>query len=150
MNPHDEQKLERLIHQTLREAGPRRAPSTLEARVMAEIARRAALPWWKQNFTHWPVGVRFAFVAAATIVVAAIVWGVGGINAAPLRDTFATHFAWLDSVAEVGRVLRDSFSTTVDSIPTLWLWGAVAIVASLYTALFGLGAAAYRTLYAAR
>ena len=39
---HDPEKLERAIHETLRALPPRRAPRTLEARVLAELERRAA------------------------------------------------------------------------------------------------------------
>ena len=39
-----QEKLERAIHQTLRALPPRRAPRSLEDRVFAELARRAALP----------------------------------------------------------------------------------------------------------
>jgi hypothetical protein len=46
-NPeNNERKLERLIHETLRELPARQAPSSLENRVLAELARRTALPWW--------------------------------------------------------------------------------------------------------
>ncbi len=150
MKPHDEQKLERLIHQTLREAGPRRAPRTLEERVMTEIARRAALPWWKQNFAHWPVGVRVAFLAVSGVMIAAAMWLTGSVDAAPVRAAVTSQLAWLDTAAVVGRALRDFVVLTIDGLPALWLWGGLAIVASLYAMLFGLGAAAYRTLYAAR
>lgn len=50
--PDPEEKLERLIHRTLRDLAPRRAPRTLEARVFAELERRAALPWWRQSYAH--------------------------------------------------------------------------------------------------
>jgi hypothetical protein len=35
----------------------------------------------------------------------------------------------------------------VGAIPTTWLYGGIAAGAMLYVILFGLGAAAYRTLY---
>ena len=38
MPSHDPEKLERLIHQTLRSLPNRRAPHTLEARVLAALA----------------------------------------------------------------------------------------------------------------
>jgi hypothetical protein len=150
MNPHDDPKLERLVHQTLRELPARRAPATLEQRVMAEIARRAALPWWKQNFAAWPAGVRVAFLAVSGLVIAGILWLVGGFDAAPVRAALATPLAWIDTVAVLGRTLRDFVTMTLNSVPPLWLYGGLAIVAALYTTLFGLGAAAYRTLYANR
>lgn len=154
MNPHDDQKLERLIHQTLRELPRRRAPGTLEHRVMAEIARRAALPWWKQGFAHWPMPARAGFMLVAGgfvyLTMIALVWITGGLNSAEFREVFATQIAWIDVTATVARALTDFVSATIRGIPSLWLYGGLALVGSLYAALFGLGAAAYRTLYASR
>jgi hypothetical protein len=154
MNPHDEQKLERLLHQTLRELPARRAPRTLEERVMAEIARRAALPWWKQNFAHWPMAARIGFMVAsagfAKVAIMLAVWITGGFSAAHFHEVFATQYAWFDALAVVGAALRDFVVATINGIPPLWLYGGLAVVAALYMALFGLGAAAYRTLYTSR
>jgi hypothetical protein len=154
MKPHDEEKLERLIHETLRDLPRRRAPGTLEQRVMAEIERRAALPWWKQGFAHWPMPARAGFILAAggvaKLALMAVVWILAGVNNVPFQEAFATQLAWIDTVGVVGHALTDFVSATIRGIPPLWLYGGLALVASLYTALFGLGAAAYRTLYAAR
>jgi hypothetical protein len=38
----------------------------------------------------------------------------------------------------------------VHNIPTIWIYGSLACVGALYAALFGISAAAYRTLYAPR
>lgn len=154
MPSHDDQKLERLIHQTLRELPRRKAPGTLEHRVMAEIARRAALPWWKQGFAHWPMGARVTFIlfagGVAQVAMMAFVWLGAGLNSAQFQEIFATQIAWIDTAAAVGSALAEFVSATVRGIPPLWLYGGLAIIASLYAALFGLGAAAYRTLYASR
>ena len=61
---HQEQ-LERLVDELLRDQPLRHAPNTLEAHVFAEIARRAALPWWRKSFTHWPLLARVAFLIAS-------------------------------------------------------------------------------------
>jgi len=154
MKPNDDQKLERLIHSTLRGLPPRRAPRTLEARVLAEIERRAAQPWWRKSFANWPLPARAVFVVASAglvkVALMAVVWVMAGFDAARFRDAFSTQFAWMESISAVGRALGDFGSATLNSIPALWLYGGAAIVLALYMALFGLGAAAYRTLYAAR
>jgi hypothetical protein len=154
MNPPDEQKLERFIDQTLRDLPRRGAPGTLEQRVMAEIARRAALPWWKQNFAHWPMAARIAFLIFSGGLVKAmmmlLVFAGAGFEAAQFREVFATQYAWMDAGATVMRALGDFVTATLQGIPSLWLYGALATIAGLYVTLFGLGAAAYRTLYASR
>ena len=53
-----DEKLERLVGQVLRDQPLRRAPASLEARVLGELAARARLPWWRRGITTWPVAVR--------------------------------------------------------------------------------------------
>lgn len=151
-DPHD--KLERLIHRTLRELPPRRAPHTLEQRVLAEIERRAALPWWRKSFVHWPVAARAAFIVLSAGVVKlallAGVWVMAGFDFAQFRDAFSTQVTWMENGLIVVRAIQDFFDIIVRNIPPLWLYGGLAIIGATYVALFGLGAAAYRTLYARR
>jgi hypothetical protein len=154
MNPPDEQKLERVIHVALREVPPRRAPATLEERVMAEIARRAALPWWKQSFAHWPMAARVAFVLVSggviKVAMMVVVFVMGGLDPAQFRQAFAPEFARLEAIAGAGRALADFAVLLLNHIPPLWLYGGIAAVVSLYVAFFGLGAVAYRAFYAER
>ena len=157
MNPlpenHDE-KLERAIHQTLRALPARRAPRTLEARVFAELARRAALPWWRQSFAHWPLAARAVFllasVALVKLVLMASVWVMAGFDATVFTAAFSTPAAWVETTISLARGVAGFCSIIFRSIPPFWLYGAAAFVAVLYAALFGLGAAAYRTLYVSR
>lgn len=148
--PHNDEHLERLIHRTLRELPPRRAPRSLETRVLAEIQRRAALPWWRKSFVHWPVAARIAFtvlsIAVAGACAAAFFWITGGLDLQPVRDAFRLHFTWLDSARTVFSAIGNFFEIILRNIPALWLYGIVGFVAATYFALFGLGAAAYRAL----
>src|SRR5437773_8945657 len=103
MNPspdHDE-RLERVVDRTLRELPPRRAPISLEQRVLAEIARRVALPWWHKSFAHWPVPVRAVFMVVLAGVIKLVliggVWIMTGFDGAQFREAFATQFTWLES-----------------------------------------------------
>jgi len=151
---HSPEDLEKFIHQTLRSLPARRAPLSLESRVRAAIAARAALPWWKQSFASWPLAARVAFVVGsagiAKLVIMAVVWGMGGFDSAQFTNAFSTQYAWFQTASNVVDGVGNFFSTLVRSIPPLWLYGGLAAVASLYAALFGLGAAAYRILYANR
>lgn len=145
-----EAHLERLVHQTLRELPPRRAPRALEERVLAEVARRAALPWWRKSFLHWPLAARALFVVAALFVaklaISGAVWVFSGLDMAQYRVLFATELGWLESARTVGHAISTSLDVIGRNIPSLWLYGAVAFCAAAYAAVFGLGAAAYRAL----
>jgi len=151
---HSPEELEKLIHQTLRALPDRQAPRTLEARVLAAIGERASLPWWRQSFARWPVGARcvFLLVSGGLVKVAlmAAVWVMAGFDSVQFTSAFATPFAWLHETQAVLGGIGNFFALLFRSIPSLWLYGGLAVVASLYAALFGLGAAAYRTLYANR
>lgn len=156
MNPSSDNrdKLERLIHQTLRELPPRSAPSTLQLRVMAEIERRAALPWWHKSFAYWPMAARFAFlllsVAMVGVAWSATMWAFGGFDAAQFETAFAKPLAWIENARVVINAIGNFFQIILRNIPALWLYGVLAVAAALYATFFGLGAAAYRSLYAPR
>jgi hypothetical protein len=157
-SPDQHEKLEQLIHRTLRELPPRRAPRSLEARVMAELDRRAALPWWRQNFAHWPVAARVAFLVASAgvvkLVLMAVVWTMAGFDNAQFTDAFAPQFTVFHAVTDFAGGFVNTFANTcgaiLRSIPLLWVYAGAAAIAAMYAALFGLGATAYRTLYANR
>lgn len=146
--------LEKFIHQTLRSLPARRAPLSLESRVRAAIEARAALPWWKQSFAAWPVAARVAFLIGsagiAKLAIMAVVWAMAGFDGALLANAFSTQFAWVQTVSGVFTAIGNFFGTVYRAIPPLWLYGGLAAVAALYAALFGLGATAYRLLYANR
>ena len=149
-SPEDQAKLEHLIHRALRDLPERRAPIALEQRVRAEIARRAARPWWRQGFAHWPLAARAAFVVLSAgivkLVLMLMAWVTGGFETSPWRDSLARPIAWAEGFLSVLQGIGNFTDTILGSIPPLWLYGGLAGVVALYVALFGLGAAAYRAL----
>jgi hypothetical protein len=151
-NPKD--RLERLIDRTLREQPPRHAPSSLEHRVLAELARRAELPWWRRSFAYWPLAVRAAFIVAAIGVakvgVEAAMWAVSGLRASPVAGALESEMSWVQSLGNALNFLLSMWTLLLDSIPAPWLYGGILLVAMLYVSMFALSAVAYRTLYAAR
>lgn len=147
--PDHHEPLERAVHQTLRALPPRRAPRTLEQRVFAELERRAALPWWRQSFAHWPLAARAVFLlASAGLVKLTITVAVWAMTNPAATEAVSTQVSWLETCFSALRGLSDFGAIVVRSIPPLWLYGTAAFVAALYLTLFGLGAAAYRALYA--
>jgi hypothetical protein len=144
-----EQKLERLMTQTLRGLPLRRAPGTVETRVLEELQRRAALPWWRVGFARWPAAPRAAFVVVCAALIAATI--LGGASAVvgmrSLNEAAALPLSWLHPLLTVMSSAGGVAALMVRVIPPLWLYGALAFGIVLYVALFGLGAAAYRMLY---
>jgi hypothetical protein len=149
-NPVDrDQGLERAVDQALKGLPLRRAPSTLESRVIHELQRRAALPWWRASFAHWPAAPRVAFVVICIALVAATI--LGGVSAfvgvGSLNEMAALALSWAHPFLAVLSSAGGVTALLVHIIPPLWLYGAMALGIVLYVTLFGLGAAAYRTLY---
>jgi hypothetical protein len=144
-----EQELERVLTQALEGLPLRRAPSTLELRVVDELERRAALPWWRVSFAHWPAAPRVAFVAVCVALVAATI--LGGVFAfvgdRSFNEASALVLSWMHPFLAIVSSAGGVATLLVRIIPPLWLYGAMALGIMLYLALFGLGAAAYRTLY---
>ncbi|MES2691839.1 MAG: hypothetical protein V4773_00110 [Verrucomicrobiota bacterium] len=150
-SPDREEKLERLVHQTLRDLPARRAPRGLEQRVLAELERRAALPWWQKSFTHWPLAARAAFLVLGFLGVGKLMllgseWAMPGLDLTSYRVALAQQFAWVDSIVAVVHAIRGFFEILGRNIPPLWLYGGLAFFAAMYAAIFGLGAAAYKAL----
>ena len=141
-----EQKLERALTEALKGLPLRRAPSTLELRVVDELERRAALPWWRVSFTHWPAAPRVAFVIVCIALVAATF--LGGVFAfvgnRSFNEAAALVLSWVQPFLAVMSSAGGVATLLVRVIPPLWLYGGMALGIMLYLALFGLGAAAYR------
>jgi hypothetical protein len=133
--------LEGLLGRTLRGLPHRRAPLTLEARVYREIERRAALPWWRLSFAHWPLFARAAFLVMSGVLIgAAFVGGASAIDG--LRS-----LSWAREVAQLVVSAGNLAAILARISPPAWIYEGIAVCGMLYAVLFGLGAAVYRTLY---
>jgi hypothetical protein len=145
MNTHEQ--LERFIDKALRDQPLQRAPSDLESKVMAAIAQRAVTPWWRSSFAHWPMAARILFLVASAVFVKlgldATALVIGPFDPAARSAALLAELAWIHALyVSIGAVLR--------SLPSWWIYCGVTVLGALYLMLFGVSAAAYRTLYAAR
>jgi hypothetical protein len=139
--------MEARVAQALRALPQRRAPATLESRVLDALARRAPLPWWRRSFGGWPAGARIAFgVTSAVLVVFTVLAAanahLGSLDAPHVLATPVLHDASLFFV--ITRTLSVSLASLLSSG---WVLGCLIASAALYAALFGLAIAGYRTLY---
>lgn len=116
-------ELERRVHGLLRSLPERSAPPSLENRVCAEIARRAARPWWRRSYSFWPAAARCAFIFTAIASAASIVWAFQALT---------------EDAREMAQVIGGL-------IPPYLIVGALAALAVCYAVLARLGLAAYRT-----
>jgi hypothetical protein len=144
-----DEALQGLLDRTLRELPLRRAPATLEARVCNELQRRAALPWWRRSFMHWPAPARIALLVICGAVAALLfVGGAAAVASLPsLLDSGTVSLSWARHIGTLMVSAGNLITLLARALPLTWLYQGIVVCAVLYAALFGLGAAVYRTLY---
>jgi hypothetical protein len=140
-----QEELERQLSRTLRDQPLRRAPATLERRVLAQIEAGAAASW-RRGFAHWPLAARLVFIAASVGVVklalSMAMWLSTPLDSPAVPWSLPSQIAWLQTLlVAVGSIVR--------TVPSLWVHAGLVILAIMYAALFGIGATAYRTMRAA-
>ncbi len=138
-----EEALQKFVDRVLREQPLRRAPADLSNRVLTILEQRASRAWWQMGFNEWPALARVLFIIVSIAVVA-----VALEIPAWLLEAVDTRFplSFSRGIA-LWQVARSVSSSIASSIPMEWVYGIVAAIAALYAAFFGVGAAAYRTLY---
>jgi hypothetical protein len=146
------EKLESFVDQLVRGQPLRRAPPSLEARVLAQLAlQQTPMPWWRKGFTHWPLSARAAFLIASYGFVRLAIAGVMSLTSfVGSREVAGTAISWVHSGAEALSATASMCSLVVRAIPPSWLYGMAVCGFALYALLFGLGTVAYRTLYVER
>lgn len=144
--------LESLVSHLARNQPLRRAPASLEQRVLAQLAvQRANVPWWRKGFAHWPLPARAAFLLASYgFVRLAFTSVMSLISFVSSREAAGAAMSWVHSCTEVLSAVASTGSALMHAIPTTWLYGAIVVGFALYAVLFGLGTVAYRTLYVQR
>jgi hypothetical protein len=150
MSTQDPNNLESAIHRTLRSIPDRRAPAGLERRVLAELNRRAALPWWRKSYVYWPMAVRVGFFAGSAVAAAVIVMALVSLRHAPgaseLAGDVGERFAWLAAARDTLAFVSFKVRLVVGAIPPVWLYGVAGTIAACYAALAAIAAATYRTV----
>jgi len=138
--------LERFIDRTLHDLPLRRAPPALLSRVLAVTGQRAASAWWRRAFDSWPVAAQGGFIVVAIVFATLAVYVLHWM---PLQLDLHGHFG-TSSIAAVLKALVTLHSSVAGRLPLAWVYGVVAVIAAIYATGLGIGAIAYRTLYASR
>lgn len=148
------EELEQKIHALLREQPVRRAPVSLESRVLGEIARRQALPWWQQSYSYWPNPMKLAFMVLATgatgVAVLLSMQVVGLVSAESVSQVFAPITGAWHTLSVLGGALGGIVRPYLPNLSSTYLYAALAVVGGAYALMLGLGATAYRLLWQQR
>jgi hypothetical protein len=140
--PDRDRRLHDLIDQAVRAIPPRSAPASLERRVLAELERRAAAPWWRKDFLQWPVAARLFFLIASAGLIRLVVGAPGWMRQSSLVE-MPPELSWIQTTAE-------AISLAAHHLPSLLVYCGAALVVSLYVTFFGLSAIAWRAASAHR
>jgi hypothetical protein len=142
-----DRRLETAIDAALCELPLRPAPPSLELHVLEELSRRAALPWWRHSFAGWPGFARVGFVLMCAVLIGLVflggVWAMRNLGSPALG---ALSMPWARHMVALAGVAGE-LAALVRIVPAGWVYEGLAASVVLYAALFGLGVAAYRTLY---
>jgi hypothetical protein len=145
---------EQFIHEALKGLPVRRAPASLETRVLGELSRRAAHPWWRKSFAHWPAAVRATFLVLSAVAAAVLVSGfaylAGSSGISSAADGFVHGFGRLSLGIEIVQAGANRLSQAVGSLPSFWFYGTLAVLVASYTLLMSAGVVAYRSLVQGR
>jgi len=144
VEPDSDGALERQVHALLRSLPLRQAPGQLAARVLGQLERRAAAPWWRRQVMQWPVGARlsFALLGAALMLLSLAASARLLRLAGPTPPVLAWGHHALSLLGVVPRLL----TALLGLLPVAWLQAILVLAVVAYLFLFGVGAAAYRLL----
>lgn len=144
--------LEALVGELARSQPLRRAPASLELRVLAQLAaQQTAVPWWRKGFSHWPLSARAVFLLASVgFVRLAIAGVVAATSFVGSREITGDALSWVQVGTRIAAVIESVGTFLLHTIPPTWLYAGAAVGLVSYALLFGLGTVAYRTLYVER
>jgi hypothetical protein len=138
------------IDALLRQQPLRRAPPGFEERVLRRIAQQSARSWYQLGFSHWPRSAQWLVLPLAAVLMSllALLDGPLGKLLQGARDSapVGAAEAAAGALADLGHALQTLGEVVARSIPSAWLYAGAGLAALLYVALFGIGAAAFRTL----
>src|SRR4029079_7311438 len=85
------------------------APESLLSNVLAKIAAREKLPWWKQSFNHWPRHLQSVLYMSLATVFLGFIYGAGRAAdnvSVPDVSEHLSSFAWIGrTLASIGEAL---------------------------------------------
>jgi hypothetical protein len=162
--PKNMERAEALVARQLRELPLRRAPVSLEARVMAAIASGAlqpvpvratgsvhdATPWYRNNFRRWPLPIQILFALLSVALAHFLTQQLGGVTTvAPTRlagEELRSSWSLVQALLTVGASLTDSLRALLRSMPTNWLMVVASGAATSYALLASASAFVYRSI----
>ena len=154
MMPEDDNRLEQEIGLALKGLPELKAPATLARRVMARIASRAELPWYRRSWQSWPIGWQAASFVALLLMFGGLTFGAWQLSESPgAAAAWQTTTAWLSGLSVICstiHTLAGAALLAIQKLGTGVIVAGIALVLFAYLACIGLGTAAFRFAFARR
>ncbi len=145
MNPHYEKQLEASVRRELEALGELSAPSALANRIVAAVAERAALPWYRQSWATWPVGLRVAALTVLLLAFAGLSLGAWQLTQGAAAPTWLTGwYADLCALWRTAGVLANTAFALVGQIGSGIIFVGAAVMFTAWVMCIGLGTACVR------
>lgn len=149
MNDVNECKLERRIHQELRDLPSLKAPKSLGPRVLAAIAAREAAPWFRKTWADWPLAMKAVFFILGTAALGGL---IAAGSTAPELGSFASgfsewvsaQFAGLKPYYSLLARFTGALGVTIEAAGPNLMWYLAALIAVAYGTCVALGTLGYR------
>ena len=149
--PEGHPKLTALVDAELRALPMLRAPASLQQRVFAELARRQALPWWRQSFRDWPLAAQCGFAVLAIGLTHLMLGSPAGpmlqSRTTTLRTVAVDAVAWLQAAITGYSVFHAVTRDLLAALPSSWLLVASTVLVSSVALLLASGTLVYRSLH---
>src|SRR5580765_3865165 len=134
--PRDAQQLEQYIATLLRQQPLRQAPTTLESRVLGELALRASKPWWLQGFTRCPWVARVLFLPLGLGLVQLSFLSTERVmslwQTLQRSTSAASAESALQRVSNLTQAVQTLGSMVSREIPQVWIYGGAGLALLLY------------------
>ncbi len=143
MNSEEERLLETEIDRELKALPQLQAPPTLVGRVMRSIEQRARLPWYRQSWQVWPVGVQAAAFVLLAVMFGSLCfgsWKLGQLES--ISSGVRQVGGWLSGIGVVWNAVQAVLTALlllVKQLGTGVLIGCLTALAIAYAMCIGLG-----------
>lgn len=142
MNP--ESQLEKLIDRELKSLTPLTAPDTLAPRIMAALAERARLPWYRRAWQTWPLSGQIVSLAALVLVFVAVAMAGGHLIPEGAARPTAGVLGALSFLASLLATVGEALVLTVNHLHPGWLAAGLLVLSVGWFSCLGLGTAIFR------
>lgn len=152
MNDTNETRLADRLHRELCALPDLKAPGTLAPRVLAALAARQSLAWYRKSWMNWPAGLRALFLVVSASLLGGMVFAgfqlpefieLGGGFGNTLLEPINALKPYLAGVAS----LLNTVMLVIKAIPPQFLWWLAATMGLAYALCVGLGTLGYRLAF---